>query len=306
MKDVKISEKNIQMLEKLGKRNEISLENLKKEYLELFQSDFIQNDESFTDDIDRHRYTMGVLTSKHGLRASQKPYIVIPIGVDCKRKTKNGIPYTNLFAIVSPGTKLTCIRLYQENCDLVREISYYSLYKDVRLCKFRGSDDLIADDRTKFGEPIYSEKTPRELIEHLGIPETTIADARNHVNKPDARGFIKKTDLRCVRGIIQYYSMSKPDAEREWGLYVVADGSIDIGKISDDGEIQKGLSVWLSPVLMNYEKYSECLFFGNLIERKPTEAQLKKDPDLKPEVSMNAFCVIPIHKMPPEEYGEED
>ena len=100
--------------------------------------------------------------------------------------------------------------------------------------------------------------------------------------------------------------MSKPDAEREWGHYVIADGSIDIGKVTDDGMVQKGFSVWLSPTLMNYEKYSECLFLGNLVEQKPTKEQLKKDPTLKPVVSMNAFCVIPIHQMPPEEYEGED
>ena len=95
--------------------------------------------------------------------------------------------------------------------------------------------------------------------------------------------------------------MSKSDAEKEWGRYTIIDDSISIGTVTPDGEVQKGFTVWLSPILMNYEKYSECLFLGNLIERKPTNEQLKKDPNLKPEVSMNAYCVIPIHKMPPEE-----
>ena len=275
-------------LEEISKRTETDIEEVKKEYEKFFNSDFIQGDEQFTNDEDRHQYAKNVFWTRYILRKPVKSFNLIPIGMDSIRKSKKtGMENTSMFCLDDKGD-IRRVTLKGDICKAVKNLSLWSMYKDIKLGEFKDSKDLIADDRADFNNPEKLSVSPEDLLSNQEFPEVKIIDAGKQLSKVGSDGYVVKTDWKCIRGIVLRYNKSGEDADSEWGVYTIVDESVDPDKmepeVSPSGEIlPPGFSVWTSPNLMNYGVESECRFIGTI----------QKSQDGK--VSMNAYSVIPIH-----------
>ena len=277
----------MEKLKAISQRTEIELEQLKKEYQTFFESDFIKDDKQFANDDERHRYAKGVFWTRYILRKPVKPFNLIPIGADSVRKNKAGVNNTSVFALDSKG-KLRRVSFKGDICKVAKNLTFFSMYKDVSLSEFKDSSDLLADNRAVFKDPVKVNMSAEQLLETLGYDRVTILDAKNNLSKMGSDGYLVRTDWKCIRGIVQRHNRSPEDAESEWGVYTISDETVDPDKmepeVTPSGEIlPPGFSVWVSPSLMNYGMESECLFYGTL------------QADTKGKVTMNCYCIVPLH-----------
>ena len=269
-------------------------EALREEFEKIYEDDFIQSDPSFTSDESRQKYALQVFWTRFVGRPPINPYTIIPVGVDSIRKDKSsGILKTSLYAL-DKTQKLRRISMKGEVCNLVNDLSYFNAYKDVQLGSFKDSQDLQADDRAEFDTPIEISLTPEELIKKLNIPFITIKEAKNDPSRVGSDGYVNSTDWRAIRGIINSSTKAKEDADYQWGIYHIRDGSIDAdakSRVTKSGNvITPGMSLWVSPRLMDYDRLSDCIFLGPTVKAK--DRTTKKETG---EVDMNCYCIIPIH-----------
>jgi len=290
---MELPQESINKLRKLAEGSDggITYEELEKEYIEFFNDKFVQEDESFIDDASRHDYTLMRTLAQFKKRPPVSPHSVIPIGVDSVRKDQTtGIKRTSLFVLDSKSGKNRRLSLQGDICDVVKDISFNCLYENVMLSKFRDSNDLSADDRAVFKNPISIDTKAEDLVESLGLKTVNIKEAQDDENhsRVDAKGWPIKTDWYAIRGIIRSIRRSKEDAESEWGSYKIFDRTVDpTAEPTIDAKGNKhypGMSLWIAPMLMQYPVYSDCIFLGTIGKNPKTN-----------EVSMNCYSVLPIH-----------
>ena len=274
-------------LEQISNRTGIQLEKIKDDYEKFFNSDFMKDDSQFENDEERHRYAKGVFWTRYILRKPVKEFNLIPIGMDSVRKNKSGINYASIFALDDKG-KIRRVSLKGEVCKVVKDLTLFSMYKEIKLGEFKDSSDLVADDRAVFEKPIQVNMDPKQLVETLGITETTIADAENNLSKKDSTGYVDKNDWKSINGFIQRANRNKEDAENEWGVYTIVDETVDPDEqepeVTPSGEVlPPGFSIWISPNLMNYGIESECKFLGTISK------------NTKGKVTMNCYAVVPLY-----------
>ena len=271
-----------------------TIESLREEFEKIYEDDFIQSDPSFDTDESRQKYALQVFWTRFVGRPPIKPYTIIPVGVDSIRKNKSsGILTTSLFAL-DKTKKLRRISLKGEICSIVDDITFFSAYKDVQLGSFKDSQDLQADDRAEFNHPVEVDVTPEELIKMLNIPYVTIKDAKDNLSKVGSDGYVHQNDWRAVRGIINTSSQAKEDSESQWGVYHIRDETIPAdakSRVTKSGQvITPGMSLWVSPNIMLYDRDSDCIFLGPTVVAKD-----KKTKKPTGEINMNCYCIIPIH-----------
>lgn len=273
-------------IESISQRTEIDKREIAKEYEELFNDPFIREDPQFTTDEERHRYAVAVLWTRYVSRPPVKAFEVIPVGFSGLRIARSGVAVSNLFAFVKFGgeTKLKRIVLRGEVADLYKEIVLCSKY-EVKLGEF-STGDLIADNRSKFVNPVALKLTPAKALEKLNLKMVTIKNAGKLPSRIDSTGYVDSLDWRVVRGIIVGDYRGKRDDGTEFGVYTLSDATVNSEpKVTPDGKILRpGFTVWVPPELMIYEKESEIDAVGTItIGRKTGEA------------SMNAFLLAPVH-----------
>jgi len=280
----------LEKISEISQKTGISVDELKKEYLEIYNDPFVQDDEQFESDKERHRYCVAVLKGRYLARRPVKEYEIIPIGFSSKRITKSGVPQSAIFALVRDGksVKLRRIVLRDETADLYKEISLFSRYK-VKLGSF-SSGDLVADNRTKFESPAKVKLTPQDILEKLGIPRVPeLAKARKYLSKRSSTGYVDETDWRIVRGIIVRENRGFRSDDTEYGVYTIVDDSLEDEPIvnSDGTIVPPAFTVWVPPELMVYAVESECDFVGTLQVDSKTK-----------EIFMNAYLILPVHAKP--------
>jgi hypothetical protein len=277
-------------LEEIAKKQEVKVEEIKKQYTIWFQDPFILEDPQFETDEDRHRYAIGSFWSTNMSRQKVVPKSFIPIGCSPIKKSKStGLPYASLFVIDEKG-KLRRISFNGNSCFKLKEISWWNMYRDVKLKEFKDSDEWGADDRAEFENPEPVEDfDPKQIIENLKIPKIPLPNVSVNPSNTDSSGYTIQTDWKCLHGYITFESsVNYDDGEYgESGKYIISEpGSSP--SISDDGVVnQSGLVVWTSPTIMNYPKMSECYFLGTTgkyVNQKTNETLY----------NMNCFCIIPI------------
>lgn len=274
-------------VEEISRRTEIDEAEILREYEELFNDPFIQEDPQFTTDEERHQYAIAVLWTRYISRPPVKNYEVIPIGFSGLRIARSGIPMSNLFTFIKYGNdvKLKRVVLRDETADSYKEIVLCSKY-NVKLGEFSKGNDLIADNRSKFHDPVALKLTPSEILKRLNPKRVAIKDAKKFPSRMDSTGFIDTLDWRVVRGIIVGDYRGKRDDGTDFGVYTLSDETIDSEpKVTPDGKILRpGFTVWIAPELMNYEREGEIDAIGTIgINRKTGEP------------SMNAFLLVPVH-----------
>lgn len=275
-------------VEEISRRTEIDGAEIQKEYDELFNDPFIQEDSQFTTDEERHRYAIAVLWTRYIGRPPTKNYEVIPVGFSGLRLTRSTkTPMSNLFAFVKYGgdTKLKRVVLRGESAEFYKEIDLYSKYT-VKLGEFSKGNDLIADNRSKFVDPVALKLTPAKILEKLKPKRIAIRDAKKFPSRLDSTGYVDALDWRAVRGIIVRNQQGKRADGTDYGVYTLSDSTVDSEpKVTPDGKILRpGLTVWIAPELMIYERESEIDAIGTVQINRKTD-----------EPSMNAYLLIPIH-----------
>ena len=280
----------LKKLEQVAERNELKIDDVKKEYEKKFKSDFIQNDPQFEDDEMRHQYACGTFWSDYMTKPKVTPTTIIPIGVSTIGKGKNtGLPYCSMYFLDSTQKLRRC----SFNGDVAfktKEVSYWSLYKDVKLKVFSESNDYGADDRANFEDPNPLDLDKKSIIDKLKIKLIKTTEAKNNEAKKDSTGYTDPLDWRAIKAYIKYESKTEyEDGEYgENGRYSVAEGDIGAGTVSEDGTVNPTtFSVSVSPTLMNYPKNSDCYFLGPIrsYESKKTKEKI---------FTMDCFCVIPV------------
>lgn len=291
---MEIPENVLKKLEQVAERNELTIEEVKKEYEKKFNSDFIQKDSQFEDDDMRHRYACGSFWSDYMTKPKVTPTTILPIGVSTIGKSKNtGLPWCSMFFL----DKTKKLRRCSFNGDVAfktKEVSYWSIYNDVKLKVFSESNDYGADERANFENPAPQDIDKKSIIDILKIPIIKTSEAKSNEAKKDSTGHYDQLDWRAFRAFIKYENKTEyEDGEYgENGRYSIAEGDAELN-ISDDGVVNPStFSISVSPTLMHYPKDSECYFLGPVrsYETKKTKETI---------FTMDCFCIIPII-VPPE------
>ena len=278
----------LQKFNMIRNKTQLTLEEILEEYKTIFFDPFVQQDPQFKSDYDRHLYSVRVLIGRLLFRPPVKEYDVIPIGIRGKRVTKSGTVMSIIYALVKfpEGTKLTRIIMRNSQADDYKNITLFSLYK-VKLGMLQGGD-LIADFRTKWENPQLVPLDPYKVLEKLNVKRITIAEAPQNPSKVTSSGFVDELDWRVIRGIIIRKNQGvRPDGT-EWGVYTIIDETVEAEEvITEDGRyIMPGFSVWVDPVLMDYDVESECDFVGTVRQTKSGD------------YVMDCFLILPVHAKP--------
>jgi len=270
---------------RISQRTEIPLDEIRRDYDEIFNDPFIQKDEQFKTDEERHRYAVAVLWTRYVARPPVQEFTIVPIGFSGVRIARtSGQPNSNLYVLVKgkPGIKRVVCR--GPLADIYKKVNLFHQYT-VKLGEFRQGGDMIADTRTKFERPVRLKLSPEAMMERIGVKRVSIADAKKFPSAQRSDGFIDRSDWRCVRGIIIREYQGSRDDGTEFGVYTIADESLN-GEptVSDDGTVlPPGFTVWVDPALMVYQVEDEIDCYGTISITREGEAQ------------MNAFLILPVH-----------
>jgi hypothetical protein len=286
-KRMNLPESVMKRIDEISQRTGISQEEINREYEELFNDPFIQQDPQFSTDEERHRYAIAVLWTRYVSRPPVREFEIIPIGFSSVRITKSGVPMSNLFALVKSGNgvKLRRIVLRGEQAEAYKNITLCSKYI-TKLGEIGTGGDLIADNRTRFENPVGIKLTLKEILDQLNIPKITVKDAEKKPSRTDSTGYVDILDWRVVRGIIVRANRGKRDDGSEYGVLTIADESVSgEPRVTPDGRVLRpGLTVWIAPELMLYEVESEVDVAGTIQIGQKTGEPL-----------MNAFVISPVH-----------
>ena len=265
---------------------------LKPFYEELYDS---LSDQTFPDDLERHRYAIQLFWVKHVTRPPVTPHTVIPLGYSKARQLKSGSVTSRLFVISDDG-KLHPVILYDEQVEALNSLTLMSLYSDVALGSYSDNITYTADDRTKFSQPTMVESTPAELLAQFNFPKTDIKHVEQNLSKKittSTSSFTDERDWRIIRGIIQREITSKEGIKLG---YNVIDSSImmDEPKTLPDGRKRNpGITIWMNEQLMSQSVGDECDFYGPCDKATLKEEDIGKKP--QPEPNMNCFVCIKVH-----------
>lgn len=278
----------------INKRTEISIDEIRRDFKEIFNDPFIQDDPQFTSDEERHRYAIAVLWTRYVSRPPVKEFEVIPVGLSGERVTTTGKRTAEVYALVKSrrGVKLRRIVLQGSITEKRKEINLPNLQNsfkyNVKLGEFSKGGDMIADNRAKFDEPVLLKASARQILERAGAKRIErLKDAEKFPSKTGSDGYLDRTDWRITRGIITRQYRGERDDGSEFGVLTITDLSMnDEPTVTADGRVlQPGFSVWVAPEFVNmYQDESEIDCVGTIqIGRKTGEAQ------------MNAFLLLPVH-----------
>ena len=271
----------------IQQRTGLTQEEILQEYEQIFFDEFVQNDPQFRNDYEKHLYSIRVLMGRLIFRPPAKEYEVIPLGIRGKRITKNGTAMSIIYGLVKTpnGTELKRIVMRNSNADDYKNIVVNppSLYK-VKLGMLQGGD-LIADFRTKWENPKMLGVDIYKILERLGVKKITIAEAPQNLSRITSTGYVDELDWRMIRGLIIRANKGTRADGTEWGVYTIIDETISAEEvITEDGKyIMPGFSVWVDPILMEYDVESECDFVGTIRQQKDGS------------FVMDCFLVLPVH-----------
>jgi len=276
---------------KVCKASETSWDEVHRDYLDLFNDPFIQGDDQFKTDEERHLYAVAVLHSRYVARPPMKTVTLVPVGYTGRRIARSsGQPNCTISVVVKGDRKIKRVICRGELLsDLYRSINLFHQY-DVKLGEFKEGGDLIADNRSKFENPIKLKIQPAQMMEQLGVKRVSIKDAAKFPSaqrKGQRKGssYIDRSDWRVVRGIIVRDFRGTRDDETTYGAYTIADATVQGEPIVlDDGTIiRPGFTVWTDPAHMVYAVEDEVDCYGPISVNKDGEAQ------------MTALLILPVH-----------
>jgi len=278
-------------IKKICKRTEIPDEEVRRDYLALYNDDFVQKDEQFSTDKERHTYSLAVLHMRFISRPPAKEFTIVIIGYSGRRLARSsGNPSCTLFILIKGQNKIKRVVCRGPLADVYRSISLFCGYT-VKLGEFKKGGDLIADARAVFSNPVRLKIDPSQLmLETVGVKRIKIKDASKfpsaqRTGQRKGSSYVDRADWRCVRGIIVREFRGTRDDETEYGCYTISDETVN-GEptVADDGSvIMPGFTLWTDPSHMIFGVEDQIDAFGTVRINRDGEAQ------------MDAFLVLPVH-----------
>ena len=276
-----------QKIATIHQRTGISQDEITRDYLSLFEDDFIKSDSQFKNDEERHEYAVAVLWTRYVSRPPMKESEVIPWGFEAERVTRKGTHQSSVFAFVKTkeGVKNRRIVFRGQSASKIREIVALAKYT-AKLGEFKEGGDLIADNRSRFDDPIMINMSSEKLIERLGAKRIELKDVEKFPTKLGSDGYTDNNDLRVIRGIMIRPATFEKDGDLKGGVFTLANDTLEQEpRVSSDGSIiTPGLTCWIAPHLLVYQPESEVDAIGTTRKNKKTG-----------EISMNTFCILPVH-----------
>jgi hypothetical protein len=280
----------------ISQKTSIPVDTLKVDYEAIFLDPFIQKDPQFQNDDERHKFAVATLWTRFVGRAPLFDVSVIPVGVTPKRLSKAGKLYASLFVLVKDKSgvlQLKRVSFNGDNTSQLSEITNFNGYV-AKLGKFKGTEDYIADSRTKWENPhpLPAERKPADLLKNLqAIKRIPLDKVSSYPSARDAQGYANTLDWRVVRAMVWRKQSGVAKNGTEWAQYVIGDDTTGReDKVGKDGKvIPAGLTVWCDKSVNTYNVEDECDFYGTIdISKKDSS------------ISMNAYLVLPVHARPAE------
>ena len=277
-------------IKKICKRAEIPDEEVRRDYLALYNDDFVQKDEQFSTDEERHTYSLAVLHMRFISRPPAKEVTIVVIGYSGRRLARSsGNPSCTLFVLIKGQNKIKRVVCRGPLADVYRSISLFNGYT-VKLGEFKKGGDLIADARAVFSNPIRLKIEPRQLMEKIGVKRIKIKDTSKfpsalRAGQRKGSTYVDRADWRCVRGIIVREFRGTRDDETEYGCYTISDETVN-GEptVADDGTvIMPGFTAWTDPSHMIFGLEDQIDLYGTIRINKDQDAQ------------MDALLILPVH-----------
>jgi len=257
-----------------------------KEYMELYTSDFVQTDPQFKDDNDKHSFCMRAIWVKYASAQPSREYEVIPIGIRAPRLSKSdNVWRSQIFALVKKSNELSKAVIFATGKDafIVENIKCFFGYK-VRLAAW-SENRYSVTSLTKFNSPKMLSVDPLKIIKQfLNAREVKIADTPYALSGMKDDKFVDEWDLRLIRGIVLNYGEGGDQDTGRWAYYIIADETATgEERLTETGIIiPNRMFVWIPPQFLKYDIGSELYFLGTirLADKEPR---------------MNAISVIPVH-----------
>ncbi|MBU1037414.1 hypothetical protein KKF32_05355 [Patescibacteria group bacterium] len=215
---------------------------------------------------------------------------LIPVGYTGKRIARSsGQPNCTISVVVKGSKKIKRVICRGELSEMYRSINLFNQY-EVKLGEFKDGGDLIADNRSKFDNPVKLKIEPTRMMEKIGVKRISIAEApkfpsAQRKGERKGRTYTDRSDWRCLRGVICRSYRGEREDGTQYGCYTLSDHTVE-GEptVLDDGTIlQPGFTVWLDQAHMVYDVEDEVDAYGPVNINKDGEAQ------------MNGLLILPVH-----------
>jgi len=278
----------MEKINNIHERSQVEIDEIIRDYLEFYESEFIQKTGGFANDEQRHRTSLMHLWKDYIARPPAKSYEVIPIGYSEARLTQSSKkPRSVIYAIIKGENGIQIISCMGTVARLYESMNLFCQYNNLKLGQFKDGD-FVADSRTKFENPHRLGVSPHDLLQNLlKIPIITIKEAEDHLSFVRSDGFTNTKDWKCIRAMI-----SRMWSRDEQGTYTIADDSMwfDDPQVTEDGDVRPpGFTCWTAPSAMVYEEDDECEFYGSIVRSKKDDS-----------IQMNCFLVLPVRTQPDE------
>jgi len=285
-----------QKLREISSKTGIDYDFIRQDYLRAFLDPFVQEDESFSSDEERHAFCIKIIMKNYLLRPPVKPETVIVVGLGSERITSGGMRQREIMVLwQQPNSKKWILRrlvLQEPVVDEAKNLVLFAAYQNVMLGEFSPGGDFVADNRADFSKPIKTKLNYDTLLKVVGAQRVpSLKEAAKYASRKGADGYTDVTDWKIVRGIIdRYYVGQRKDGTPFAVMNIVDESIMNKTYVTEDGKILRpGFTVWVAPEFVRYSRDSECDFVGTIAV------------DEKGEASMNAYLVIPVHAKPIEE-----
>lgn len=267
--------------EEIKKEYNQPISDIRRQYKDIYNTDWIQEDDQFDSDKDRHSYCIRRLWIDISAKG-EEVISVIPFGYEEARTTQKGTWQSKIFtyAKLEGGWEKKTLVCQGDLSALYESVDLFCGYK-VK-CNNAGAI-LMATDNTEFEGSKPIPKEPKEfLIGKVGINKVTIADAINDRSRTDDNGYTDELDMRYLEGIILQKNNGERDDGSEWAYYRISDDSTVRQRTTKDGKvIPKNMMIWVPKTQQIFDEDSEVGLIGTITGDK--------------EPVMNAYAVIPIH-----------
>lgn len=284
---MELPENVLSKIREISSKYQLPEEEILKDYLDLYNSEFVQTDPQFKDETDKHDFCTRAIYVKYASTPPTQEVEIIPIGIRSPKRSKSDNMWrSQIYALVRKSKELSkaTIFLTGNSAFEVNNIKPFLLYK-LRLATW-SADRYSFTNLTKITEPKMLSTNPIEILKHfLSIREVKIADTPIALSNLRDGKYVDEWDLRLIRGFVLNYGMGGDDESGKWAYYMIADetASSEERFTSTGTIIPNRLIVWLPQNFLKYDIGSELYFIGTITLTD------KKEP------RMNAISVLPIH-----------
>jgi len=302
MTTIQIPDKSRKLLEGIATTAGVAITELEEAYERAYFSEYVQTSGYFSTDEAKHSYTYMVVQSDYLFKPRQTIHKLVPIGtegyyISKKSKDRSGTMYA--VEQTSKGMMIKRVTCQGANFDIYERLQPGIMY-DV-LCGGFKDGGLIIDDRSKFDNPVQLGLTFKDFIESFARSnnwkQVSIADAKVNPSRMVQSGtsqFVDKSDWRVVRGFVVDLRTGPKKDGSEWANYTITDETVSGSPVvlADGRTMYPGMTVWLSPTLVKWDKGSYLDFYGPTTLDKDKVTKKLMQP-LK--ASMACFQIIPYY-----------